>query len=77
MERMGGMWINLSLCASTKASEKPNSVAPALTAIRSRAPLTAAHRSCRRSITSMKPTSVEDKLEDTHIDTHLINCDHN
>lgn len=33
-----------------------------LTAIRSRVPLTAAHRSCRRSMIRMKPTSVDDKL---------------
>lgn len=38
---------------------------PKLTAMRSRVPLTAAHRSCRRSMTRMKPTSVEDKLEHT------------
>lgn len=36
-----------------------------LTAIRSRVPLTAAHLSCRRSMTRMKPTSVDDKLEHT------------
>lgn len=36
-----------------------------LTAIRSRVPFTAAHRSCRRSITRMNPTPVDDKLEHT------------
>lgn len=56
----------LSLCVSTKACR---GVPPSLTAMRSRVPFTAAHRSCLRSITSMKPTSVEDKLEDTHTHT--------
>lgn len=42
-----------------------------LTAIRSSVPLTAAHRSCLRSMTKMKPKSVDDKLWNKTMRKHV------
>lgn len=58
-------WWNICFCPRRQVHAQICRGKDKLTAIRSRVPFTAAHRSCRRSITRMNPTPVDDKLEHT------------